>query len=168
MTTTKNTKSHHCDRYDDDDARQRAILVVARPRARTRRRRCIETGARARSDFLGWHDHDTDARTLPPQVRDKASSSSTATQNVMNDAAQTTARAEEGVVSAFKKAKKATRAGAQVRARIGADADYMARTDNSLVIIRDKSKHLIVGIREHVERAVHAVEVRVNAKDVDE
>jgi len=102
------------------------------------------------------------------QVRDKASSSSTATQNVMNDAAQTIARAEKGAVSAFKKAKKATRAGAQVRARIGADADYMARTDNSLVIIRDKSKHLIVGIREHVERAVHAVEVRVNAKDIDD
>jgi len=27
---------------------------------------------------------------------------------------------------------------------------------------------LIVGIREHVERAVHAVEVRVNAKDIDD
>lgn len=167
MTTTKNTKvttATATTTMTPDNAPSSSSPARALERVDAD----VSKQVRARSDFLGWHDHDTDARTLPPQVRDKASSSSTATQNVMNDAAQTTARAEEGVVSAFKKAKKATRAGAQVRARIGADADYMARTDNSLVIIRDKSKHLIVGIREHVERAVHAVEVRVNAKDVDE
>ena len=89
-------------------------------------------------------------------------------QKLMNDAARSLARCEEGTVSAFKKAKKATRAGAQVRVRVGADADYVARSDKSLMIIRDKSKHLIVGVCERVERAVHAVEVRVNSKDVDD